>query len=122
MLPRGSKMGAAEQVRKLLACMKCSAACTSVGVSANSAVPIALVPLECSAQLAPGASATLPARSRKSSSPTECSTVPWASVSTIMLLVLMICSSSISITGAARLDRRWLRSRATARSPRIRGS
>ena len=102
--------------------MKCSPACTTVGASANSAVPIALVPFECSAQLAPGASAILSARSRKSLSPTECRIVPEASVSTIMLWLSMICSNSISITGAACVDRRWLRSRATFRSPRINGS
>ena len=121
MLPRGSKMGADEQVRKLFAYMKCSSACTSVGDSVNSAVPMPLVPLECSAQFTPGDSATLPARSRKSSSPTECRIVPCASVSMIMLSVLTICSNSISITGAACVNRRWLRSRATARSLRIIG-
>ncbi len=122
MLPRGSMMGAAEQVRKLFAWMKCSPACTSVGSSSISAVPIALVPFDCSAQFTPGANATLPARARNSSSPTECRIVPCASVSTIMLSVLMICSNSISITGAACVNRRWLRSRAIARSPRTIGS
>lgn len=121
MLPRGSRMGAAWQVRKWLACMKCSSACTSTAVSSTSAVPMPLVPLVHSAQLTPGASATLPAFSRKSSSPMEWRMVPCASVSTTMLWVFTIWSNSSSITGAAWANRRRLRSRVMVKSARPSG-
>ena len=64
----------------------------------------------------------LSARCRKLSSPTELQDGACESVSTIMQSVFTICSNSMCITGAAWVDRRWLRSRATMRSLRISGS
>ena len=83
---------------------------------------MAFVPLACSDQFTPGCKATLLARDRKSSSPMLWMMVPALSHSTTMLSVPPIWSASISITGAAWLCRRRLRSRATTRSGRPSGA
>ena len=66
----------------------------------------------------PGVRATREAFSRKSVSPSECSTMPFAEVSSTMLWVLTIWSYSVSMTGAACWNRKRFSSRASVRMPR----
>lgn len=91
-LPCGSEIGDAEQVRKWLAETKCSKLCTTMGVCVTRAVPMALVPRICSDHIPPGWRETLRALPIKPGSPSEWSTTPVASARTTMLEVWMICS------------------------------